>query len=74
MSRVELTTEDIEIIEDMGKDETQQVKKPVRIIVTRDVYPWYSLFNKDRIRMKAMEESGSADEGDDTGDEDNDMK
>ncbi len=54
VSKVELTTEDIEIIEDMETDDAKKVEKPVKIIVTRDVYPWYSLFNKDRIRMKAM--------------------
>ena len=55
VAKVELVTDDIEIIENVDKDEPKQINKPYKIIVTKDEYPWYSLFNKDRIRIKVFE-------------------
>ena len=60
VQRAELTTNDLEIAVDkeivVNKNQIQQLNKPVKVKIIRDKYPWYSIFNRNKIRLSFEKE------------------
>ncbi|MCU0846414.1 MAG: hypothetical protein MUD12_00840 [Spirochaetes bacterium] len=49
VQKVELTTSDMEI--EIDKKTAKLLNKPIKLKIIRDVYPWYSIFNRNRIKL-----------------------